>query len=117
MKRVIALEEGAMLALSIAALYYLGVPWWCYALMALGPDISFLGYAAGNKVGAITYNIFHHKAVAVILILLGFWQEWDEITIAGIIMFGHSSMDRMMGYGLKHFEGFRYTHLGQIGKR
>ncbi|MEO6611453.1 MAG: DUF4260 family protein [Chitinophagaceae bacterium] len=29
---------------------------------------------------------------------------------------GHSSMDRMFGYGLKTNEGFKYTHLGMIGK-
>jgi len=32
-------------------------------------------------------------------------------------MFGHSSMDRMFGYGLKTEEGFKYTHLGMIGKK
>lgn len=117
MRVVIALEELGMLLLSIAALYYLGSPWWYYLLLAIGPDISFLGYAAGKKVGAITYNLFHHKGIAVILILLGFYLEIDTITIIGIILFGHSSIDRMLGYGLKHFEGFKYTHLGQIGKR
>jgi hypothetical protein len=25
-------------------------------------------------------------------------------------------MDRMMGYGLKYNEGFKFTHLGTIGK-
>lgn len=117
MKKLIALEELAMLGVSIAALYYLGVPWWSYLLLAIGPDISFLGYLGGNKVGAITYNIFHHKGLAAALILIGFFMAHDELTMAGIILFGHSSMDRMLGYGLKHFDGFKYTHLGQIGKR
>jgi hypothetical protein len=37
--------------------------------------------------------------------------------IAGIVLFGHASMDRMLGYGLKTSEGFKYTHLGIIGKK
>ncbi|HEY0262180.1 MAG TPA: DUF4260 family protein [Chitinophagales bacterium] len=32
------------------------------------------------------------------------------------MMFGHSSMDRFFGYGLKTEEGFKFTHLGKIGK-
>jgi len=34
---------------------------------------------------------------------------------AGLILFGHSCMDRAMGYGLKYFSGFQDTHLGKIG--
>jgi hypothetical protein len=36
--------------------------------------------------------------------------------LAGIILFAHSSMDRLFGYGLKYFTGFSDTHLGKIGK-
>jgi hypothetical protein len=38
------------------------------------------------------------------------------LQLTGVILFGHSSMDRMMRYGLKYFTGFRFTHLGKIGK-
>lgn len=88
-----------------------------YMLLLFGPDISMLGYAAGNKAGAVVYNIFHHKAIAVALIVVGFMTELYWLQISGIILFGHSSLDRMAGYGLKHFSGFKFTHLGQIGYR
>jgi len=42
-------------------------------------------------------------------------DEWMQVI--GIILFGHSSMDRMFGYGLKLGQGFKYTHLGIIGKK
>lgn len=32
-------------------------------------------------------------------------------------MIGHSSIDRIFGYGLKYKEGFGFTHLGKIGKQ
>lgn len=31
-------------------------------------------------------------------------------------MLGHSAMDRLFGYGLKYNKGFKYTHLGEIGR-
>jgi Domain of unknown function (DUF4260) len=117
MKNVLKLEEIAMLAISIYALYLLKVDWWCYLLLILGPDISMVGYLAGNKVGAVTYNLFHHKGIAIVIYLTGFLLNSEVLQITGIILFGHSSMDRTFGYGLKLGEGFKYTHLGIIGKK
>ena len=37
--------------------------------------------------------------------------------LAGLIIYGHSSMDRALGYGLKFGDHFQHTHLGWIGKR
>nr|WP_317038961.1 DUF4260 family protein [Urechidicola croceus] len=34
----------------------------------------------------------------------------------GIILFGHASFDRMLGYRLKNSDSFNNTHLGKIGK-
>jgi hypothetical protein len=36
--------------------------------------------------------------------------------IAGIVLFGHSAFDRILGYGLKYPDSFNNTHLGRIGK-
>lgn len=116
MKQIIKLEELAMLAISAYALYLFESPWWCYLLMFLGPDISMIGYAAGNKVGAAAYNLFHHKGVAMAVFAAGLVLNNMALQIAGIILFGHSSMDRMFGYGLKYEKGFKFTHLGVIGK-
>ena len=117
MRNILKLEELAMFGLSIWALYFLNAEWWYYLLLLLGPDISLIGYAGGNKMGAIIYNLFHHKGVAVILFVTGLLLPDKVIEITGIILFGHSSMDRMFGYGLKLKEGFKHTHLGLIGKK
>jgi hypothetical protein len=115
MNKLIRLEEAAMLGICLYALYRLRVEWWFYILLVFGPDLSMLGYLAGNKAGAILYNLFHHKAVAVIIFMLGILSQTWILQVAGIILFGHSSMDRVFGYGLKYFKGFGYTHLGRIG--
>lgn len=119
MKTILKIEEAAMFGLCIFFLYSLHVPWWAYALLVVGPDISMLGYLTGNKVGADCYNLFHHKGIAIGVFTTGVLLNsptGDIVSIAGIILFGHSSMDRMLGYGLKLSEGFKYTHLGIIGK-
>jgi len=120
MKLTLKLEELLIFLACGLSLYYLQVQWWWYILLLLGPDISFIGYLGGNKVGAVVYNIFHHKGIAVVLIVLSFFMriEAGEIMLyTGIVLFGHSSMDRFFGFGLKHFEGFKYTHLGQMGNK
>lgn len=116
MKKLIQMEEVAMLGISIYALYFLKAEWWIYILLFFGPDISMLGYVAGSKTGAVIYNLFHLKAIAVVIFLIGFINQIYWLELTGLILFGHSCMDRMLGYGLKYFTGFQYTHLGQIGR-
>ena len=48
--------------------------------------------------------------------LIGILTQSQTFLIIAIILFGHSSLDRMMGYGLKYFDAFMHTHLGWIGK-
>ena len=116
MKNVIRLEELAMLGLSICALAKYQADWWWYLLLVIAPDIGMIGYLGGNKAGAFVYNLFHHKGVAVLIIVAGFFLSTDWLVMTGIILFGHSSMDRFFGYGLKYYDGFGHTHLGMIGK-
>jgi len=116
MKRVIQLEELAMFLLSIYLFSQLSFKWWWFPLLILAPDISMTAYAFGNKTGAIIYNIFHHKALAIALYIFGSYFQIEILQLTGIVLFGHSSMDRMLGYGLKTLQGFKFTHLGAIGK-
>ncbi len=117
MKKILQLEELILLMASIYGFYLLNVEWWFYFLLVLGPDISMLGYLAGNKPGAIVYNIFHHKGIAVRIFLVGIIAQIWSMEVVGILLFGHSSMDRMFGYGLKYFTSFKQTHLGEIGSQ
>lgn len=116
MKRIIQLEELGMLLLSIYLFNLLPFEWWWFAVLFLTPDVSMLGYMLGNRFGAICYNLFHHKGIAVMIYIAGFVFENDVLKFAGLILFGHASFDRMLGYGLKKFDGFKFTHLGTIGK-
>jgi hypothetical protein len=118
MKTILALEEATLFLLAILAFHFQSpFQWWWFPLCILLPDLSMLGYLAGDKVGAYVYNFAHHKAVAIAVYLLGFYQHSDVLLFIGIILFAHSSLDRVMGYGLKYTSGFKNTHLGEIGKK
>ena len=114
MKKIIQLEEFAMFLFSIYLFNQLHFAWWWFLVLILTPDIGMIGYAFGNKAGAVIYNLFHHKAIALTVYVFGLYQQNETIQLIGIILFGHSSMDRMMGYGLKTYEGFKFTHLGKL---
>jgi hypothetical protein len=116
MKTLVALEELAMFIFGIFIFSTLPFAWWWFLVLILVPDISASGYLVNNRVGAILYNFFHHKAVALCCVVIGFYLRNDAWILAGTILFAHSSMDRALGYGLKYFQGFKFTHLGQIGK-
>ncbi|WP_375446362.1 DUF4260 domain-containing protein [uncultured Fibrella sp.] len=114
MKTLVNLEEAAQFALSIFLFAKLPFVWWIYPALLLAPDIAMIGYAVNNTVGAFTYNLFHHKATAILIAVAGLLLANNYLLLTGIILFGHSSMDRMMGYGLKYNKGFKFTHLGQL---
>ncbi len=116
MKTIIKLEELGLFILGIYLFSLLNYQWWWFLVLILAPDFSMLGYLFGNKSGAFFYNIFHHRGIAVLVYILGFYFKIEILQLAGIILFSHSAMDRFFGYGLKYESGFKYTHLGEIGK-
>jgi uncharacterized protein DUF4260 len=116
MKTIIKTEEAAMFLCSIFLFRLLPFEWWVFAVLILAPDMGMLGYIVSPGTGSITYNIFHHKGIALVVGIAGYYFHNYYFMLAGIILFGHSSMDRMFGYGLKYEDSFSNTHLGKIGK-
>lgn len=117
MKNLLRFEEAAMFIVTVYLLNLHEVPWWIYIILVLGPDIGMLGYLVNDKIGAICYNVFHHKGIAIAVYGLGIYIQNEAMQVTGLVLFGHSSMDRVFGYGLKYFTGFTSTHLGVIGKQ
>ncbi len=117
MNFLLKLEELGQLLLSILLFQQLDYVWWIYPACILLPDVSMLGYLFNTKIGAWSYNLFHHKLLGIAVIGLGYWLNHDLMTLSGIILFGHSAMDRVMGYGLKYTDSFQHTHLGWVGKK
>jgi len=116
MKNLLKLEELLMFGLALFLFSKLDYGWGWYALLFFAPDLSMIGYLANPRLGAWTYNLIHHKGLAVALYVLGNLLAIPWLMFAGTILFGHSSFDRIMGYGLKHEDAFQNTHLGRIGR-
>jgi hypothetical protein len=117
MKTTLQLEEIAMLGLGIYLFSLLSYPWWLFLALFLVPDIGMLGYIINNRVGALSYNIFHHKGIAILIYITGIYISNELVQLSGIILFTHAAFDRILGYGLKYEKGFKFTHLGEIGKK
>ena len=116
MKNLLKLEELSLLGLSMLLFSELDYSWWWYALLFLTPDLSMVGYLANPRLGAWTYNLVHHKGLAVALYVLGQVFSISWLMFVGTLLLGHSSFDRVFGYGLKHEDAFQNTHLGRIGR-
>ncbi len=116
MKNILRIEEAAMLGLAIYLNSFLPFQGWVFWVWFLVPDLGMLGYLINTRIGAFTYNILHHKGIAIALYFAGYFLVIHELTLAGVVLFGHSSFDRIVGYGLKYSDNFKNTHLGWIGK-
>lgn len=118
MKTILKLEEAAMATIGIYLLtiYNLHLSFWVWIILFFTPDIGMLGYLINSGIGAFTYNLFHHKGIAIALAVTGYYFSNDVLTAIGILLFAHASFDRIMGYGLKFEDSFKNTHLGSLEK-
>jgi len=117
MKTQLKLEELAQFLFGIYLFSLLNYNWWLFPVLLFLPDIGMLGYIINTKMGAITYNIFHHKGLAIVIGLLGVYLQNELWMLMGIILFSHAALDRILGYGLKYQDNFKNTHLGKIGQK
>lgn len=109
-------EGGALLIVAAALYSTTGQSWWLLAALFLAPDLSFLGYFAGPRAGAITYNCAHTLVGPAALGLAGFLVGDNLLTALALIWAAHVGFDRLLGYGLKYAAGFGFTHLGRVGR-
>lgn len=116
MNLLLKLEELALMLLGIWGFSTLNYSWWWFAGLFFVPDLGMIGYVVNNQIGALFYNIFHHKGLAILMFMAGIFILSEAMQLAGIILFTHSSFDRAVGYGLKYEKGFKFTHLREIGK-
>ena len=114
--RVLLRAEGLAALVAAVVMYEKsGFGWGTFALFFLAPDLSLLGYLAGNRIGAIAYNVAHSYVGALGLFGAGMYLVSSELEVAGLIWCAHIGFDRTLGYGLKSAAGFAFTHLGRIG--
>jgi len=115
MKYLLKLESLALLGLTIFLFARLALAWWWYPALFFVPDLSIAGYLLGPRTGALVYDVVHHYALSIGLYILGQALALPPLSLAGLVLLGRSSLDRVLGYGLKYSDSFQNTHLGPIG--
>lgn len=116
MKYILKLEELAMTIIAIIGIrhYNLNISLWVWVILFFMPDIGMLGYLINTKVGAVLYNLFHHKGIAIFIALIGYFIGNEIMIATGLLLFAHASFDGIWGYGLKFNDNFKHTHLGNL---
>jgi Domain of unknown function (DUF4260) len=107
--------EGLALFVAAVVLYFhVDGPWWLLLVLALAPDLSMVGYAAGPRVGAAAYDAAHTTVLPLALGLVGVLAESDLAVQLALIWLAHIGADRALGYGLKYPTHFKDTHLQRV---
>lgn len=113
--RLVLRAEGAAVALAAIVLYFHGdYAWWLLLVLALAPDLSFVAFAAGPRVGTAAYNVAHTYVAPVLVGAVGVVGEADLAVQLALIWIAHIGVDRAVGYGLKYPSAFRDTHLQRV---
>ncbi|HEY3815896.1 MAG TPA: DUF4260 domain-containing protein [Polyangiaceae bacterium] len=120
-RTLLRLEGAAAVASAAFAFSALGGRWSLFALLFLVPDLSMLGYLAGRRVGAVSYNAAHSYLGPALLAATGaVTGAATGGALAALwvacIWAAHVGFDRMLGYGLKYGTHFGDTHLGGVGR-
>jgi Domain of unknown function (DUF4260) len=105
------LEGAAVLTASLFAYRWSHGSWLQFTLLFLVPDLAMLGYLAGVRVGAITYNAVHTYLGPIALAAYSFESNRLAVFSLSLIWIAHIGLDRMLGFGLKYPTRFKDTHL------
>lgn len=114
MKTLLKSEELVQFLGAIYLFSLLKFAWWWFPALLLVPDLSMVGYLISPAVGAVSYNLVHHKGLGIVIGLTGLAMGNQNLMLAGIILFAHACMDRAAGYGLKYVDSFKHTSLGTL---
>ena len=104
--------EGA--AVFAACAYIYSAHGWSllmFVVLFLAVDLCMLGYVAGQRAGAMIYNLFHQYLFPILLGVYALVTATDLALQIALIWMAHIGADRVLGYGLKTPNGFKTTHV------
>lgn len=111
---LLRLEGMAVLIAAVTIYYHLRGPAWLFIVLLLAPDLAMIGYLAGQKVGAVVYNVVHFYGLPLTLAGIALATGWQVGLLLALIWTAHIGMDRVFGYGFKYATDFKATHLGRV---
>ena len=110
------LRLAGLMALLVSTCLYAheGGSWRAFAVLFFAPDVSFVGYLAGPRMGEELYSVAHSH-VGPLILAAALINRGAGLTPA-FLWGAHIGFDRALGYGLKYPSGFGDTHLGRVGQ-
>jgi hypothetical protein len=108
------LEGAAVLAGSLVLYFHEGFGWLALVLLVLAPDLAMAGYAAGERIGSVTYDLAHNEVLPIALGVAGVLADGGLALQLALIWLAHTGLDRLVGYGLKYPSAFNDTHLQRV---
>jgi Domain of unknown function (DUF4260) len=107
--------EGLALGTAATVVYFhQGYGWILFVALILAPDLSFVAYAFGPKVGAVVYDLLHTEVLPLALGTAGVVGGGKLATELALIWLAHIGVDRLVGYGLKYPTSFEETHFSRV---
>lgn len=91
-----------------------GMGWLWFGALILAPDLSMLGYLAGPRVGAASYDAVHTYAAPALVVLLMLVGALPPLWGVPLVWAAHVGADRLLGFGLKYPTAFQDTHLQRL---
>jgi len=113
-KTLLRLEGLALAAAATAVYFHEDYSGWLFVALILAPDLSFAGYAAGPRIGAMIYNVAHTTIGSLALGAVCLLKGGGVPVELALIWLAHIGADRLLGYGLKYPTAFKDTHLGRV---
>jgi hypothetical protein len=118
LRHILRLEGLGLFLAAVVFHHAMGMGWVLFVVLFFVPDLAFIAYAAGARIGAAAYNALHSTLGPLALSGWAFlnWPDAEGLLMAQVasIWFAHVGFDRMLGYGLKYSSGFKDTHLGKL---
>ncbi len=107
--------EGLALPAAVGGYVLMSAPWGPFAVLLLAPDLSMAGDLAGPRTGAAGSTAAHTSPAPLLLAALASASGWALGLPIALVWAAHVGLDRALGHGLKHPDGFHQTHLGPTG--
>jgi hypothetical protein len=111
---LLRLEGIAVLVAALVLYFHLDYGWVLLVVLFLAPDLSFVAFALGPRVGAAAYDVLHTEIFPVALGTVGVVADSETAAKVALIWLAHIGMDRLLGYGLKYPSAFKDTHLQRV---
>jgi Domain of unknown function (DUF4260) len=87
-RHLLRLEGLALFVGSLIVYFYQGYGWVLLVVLFLAPDISFAGYLAGPRAGALSYNALHTTVGPIALVIVGVLSDTDWCVQVALIWLG-----------------------------